>query len=135
METFADPDLLALERRLVQDDALSPEAARLWLPSHAYIDGLFRPKIISLLEAVKTLVEEYLSLEKEFLRTGDPRQGAALFLRALVLCDNETFLRMVKGIDFTDIRARMKSLNPALFTAYLQSIQDRTRPRSEQRRN
>lgn len=45
-----------------------------------------------------------------------------LFLRSIVLCDNEPFLGMCKGLDFTDIRREMKVSAPVIFAEYLQRI-------------
>jgi len=38
-----------------------------------------------------------------------------LFIRAIVLCDNEPFMKLIRGIDFADIRRQMKEMNPSCF--------------------
>jgi len=87
------------------------------------------------LEVMRTFVASYLDLERTYMREAIAVRGANLFLRAIVLCDNEAFLRMVKGIDYVDIRRRMKEISEPLFAAYIKRIGDRSRPRSEQRRH
>ena len=52
-------------------------------------------------------------------------QAARLFLKGIVLCDNEPFLRLMKGIDFAEVRRDMKTANAPLFTAYLRQIEHR----------
>jgi hypothetical protein len=64
-----------------------------------------------------------------FLQSGlaalPPALAARLFFRGIVLCDNEPFLRMCKGIDFADVRREMKAANGAVFAAYLRQIDRR----------
>jgi len=132
--TFQDMELTALKQRLQDEDRMDPNTAVHWLPAHAYIAGLLRPKLITQLETLKTFVDEYLQLERAYEREAAMPLGAGLFFRGIILCDNEAFLRMVKGIDFADIRLRMKEINAPLFAAYMQHMQDRIAPRSERRR-
>ena len=133
--TFQDGDLLMLKQRLQTEEGMDPFAASHWLASYAYCVGLFRPKEIRQLEVMRTFVASYLDLERTYMREAIAVRGANLFLRAIVLCDNEAFLRMVKGIDYVDIRRRMKEISEPLFAAYIKRIGDRSRPRSEQRRH
>jgi hypothetical protein len=97
-----------------------------WLPSHAYVRGLFAPKRIRLKDEFKAFVESYLDLKKSCLHDQSPALSARLFLKGIVLCDNEPFLRLIKGIDFTDVRREMKATNAPLFAAYLRRIERRT---------
>lgn len=60
-----------------------------WLPSYAYIQGLFRPKMIRLNDELKKFVDEYLALRKAYSKEPTPDLGAKLFIRAIILCDYE----------------------------------------------
>ena len=44
--------------------------------------------------------------------------------------DNEQFLRMIKGIDFVEVRREMKAANAELFSEYLKQIERRKPTRS-----
>jgi len=92
-----------------------------WLPSYAYIQGLFKPKTIKLNEGLKELVTEYLKLQKVYFKKQTPDLKAKLFIRSIVLCDNEPFLKFIKGVDFIDLRRQMKEANPSLFAKYLRN--------------
>ena len=128
-----DTALKGLKRRLEEELGLDAVAAAHWLGSHAYVEGFFRPRPIGNLEVMKTMIEEYLAMEKRYEREATAALGAGLFLRAIILCENERFLMMVKGIDFADIRARMKAISEPVFAAYMKWLKDRSRPRSERR--
>lgn len=120
-----DGALTDLKGQLAEEHACAEALACHWLPAHAYVLGLFRPKQIRLMEEFKAFVEGYFALAETARRAPCPAMDARLFLRGIVLCDNETFLRLIKGIDFTDVRRRMKGANPSLFAAYLRRIEDR----------
>jgi hypothetical protein len=115
-----------LLKELAEDEGCGEALSRQWLPSHAYVRGLFAPKKIRLKDEFKTVVESYLALKKSYLSDPSPALGAQLFLKGIVLCDNEPFLRLIKGIDFTDVRREMKAVNAPLFAAYLRRIERRT---------
>lgn len=109
-------------------DSLSSEYGRdssiiqAWFPSHAYIQGFFQPKRIRLREEFKTFTESYLQLEKKYASASSPFLAAQLFLKGIVLCDNEPSLRLVKGIDFIEIRRAMQAADATLFSSYLKAI-------------
>jgi tetratricopeptide (TPR) repeat protein len=100
-----------------------------WLPAHAYTAGLFKPKIIRLKDEFTAFVGDFQVLEKRYRRDTkscvSTQIAAALFFRAIILCDNEASLRLVKGMDFADIRRQMKEIHPELFANYLQVIKER----------
>lgn len=122
-----DSALLDLRDQLIQGLNLDNTAALEWLASYAYIQGLFKPKIIKLNEGMKEFVDEYLQLRKAFLKGQTPSLKAKLFFRAIILCDNEPLLRFAKGISFIDIRKLMRDLNPVLFSRYLRYVDGRSR--------
>ena len=117
-----DKELSDLLDLLPEEYGCDPSLAPEWLPACAYIRGLFRPKLIRLREEFKVFTDGYFDLKKRALRTPSPALAARLFLRGIVLCDNEPFLRMCKGIDFAEIRREMKAADPAIFAEYLQRI-------------
>jgi tetratricopeptide (TPR) repeat protein len=123
-----DKDLLSL-RAVLEEEASgeysSAAPAVAWLPTHAYIAGIFKPKIIRLKDEFKIFVEEFQQLEKRYIKEKEPSLGAALFFRAIIICDNEVALRLVKGMDFAEIRARMRETEPRLFADYLRVIKNR----------
>ncbi|MBA4396652.1 MAG: hypothetical protein C0394_04620 [Syntrophus sp. (in: bacteria)] len=129
-----DAALLELKRRLQEEQGLDPVAAACWLSSHAYVEGLFPPKQIKQLDTLKTFIDDYLQMEKRYEREATTELGAGLFMRAIILCDNEASLRIVKGIDYADIRLRMRTINAPLFAAYMKHMKDRNKPHSEHRR-
>ena len=120
-----DSELLKLSDQLVERYNLNNSLAVEWLPSYAYIEGLFKPKMIKLNQGVKEFVDEYLGLRKAFFKEQTPDLKAKLFLRGIILCDNEPLLRFVKRISFVDVRRQMKDMNPALFSRYLKLIEGR----------
>jgi tetratricopeptide (TPR) repeat protein len=124
-QSCQDIALLELKRRLQEEQYLDPVAAAYWLSSHAYVEGLFLPKQIKQLDTLKTFIGDYLQMERRYGREETPELGACLFIRAIILCDNEAFLRIVKGIDYADLRLRMKAINSPLFDAYMKCLKDR----------
>ncbi len=70
-------------------------------------------------------------MERDYQREATTALGAGLFMRAIILCDNEASLRIVKGIDYADIRLRMKTINTPLFAAYMKNLKDRSKPRAK----
>jgi hypothetical protein len=96
-----------------------------WLPSYAYVRGMFKPKAIRQLEVLKTCVDDFFQINKTILNDSSREQQARLLLKAIILCDNEAFLRMVRGIDYADIRRRMREINEPLFSDYMRHIEAR----------
>ena len=121
-----DDSLRELRTELAEEEGCGETSSRQWLPSHAYVRGLFAPKQIRLKDEFKAFVDSYLDLKKSCLHDPSPALSARLFLKGIVLCDNEPFLRLIKGIDFTDVRREMKAANAPLFAAYLRRIERRT---------
>lgn len=124
-----DNMLTDLKAQLEEEHGFAGPLACHWLPGHAYVRGLFKPKQIRLLDEFRAFVDAYLALAETARRNPSPVMDARLFLRGIVLCDNEPFLRMVRGIDFPDVRRRMKEANPSLFAGYLRQIEGRQRRR------
>ena len=122
-----DGDLLKLRDLLIEKYNMDNSLDLEWLPSYAYIQGLFKPKTIKLNEGLKEFVEEYLKLQKVYFKEQTSDLKAKLFIRSIVLCDNEPFLKFIKGIDFIDIRRQMKEANPSLFAKYLRNIKSNNR--------
>ena len=120
-----DDQLKDLLERLPEEYDCGPSLACEWLPACAYIRGLFRPKQIQLWEDFKAFTEGYLELKKT--APPSPSLAAKLFLKGIVMCDNEPFLRMFKGIEFAEVRREMKEANAALFAEYLKQIDRRRR--------
>jgi tetratricopeptide (TPR) repeat protein len=120
-----DDQLKDLLEQLPEEYDCDPSLACEWLPAYAYVQGLFRPKQIRLWEEFKTFTDGYFELKKTALKTPSPSHAARLFLRGIVLCDNEPFLRMFKGIEFAEVRREMKEANAALFAEYLKQIDRR----------
>jgi tetratricopeptide (TPR) repeat protein len=119
---FKDVELVALKEQIREDQEVDHTVAAHWLPSYAYVRGLFKPKAIRQLEVLKTFADDYLRINKTMPNDSSQEQQARLFLKAIILCDNEAFLRMVKGIDYADIRRRMKEINEPLFSDYMRHI-------------
>ena len=111
---------------MLNEEGCGEALSRQWLPSHAYVRGLFAPKKIRLKDEFKSFVDNYLALKKSYLHDPSPALSARLFLKGIVLCDNEPFLRLIKGIDFADVRREMKAANAPLFAAYLRHIERHT---------
>ena len=118
-----DKALLQLRDQLIKEYSLDNSLPLEWLPSYAYIQGLFKPKIIKLNHGIKEFVDEYLGLRKAFFKEETPDLKAKLFFRGMILCDNEPLLRFVKRISFIEVRRLMKELNPGLFSRYLQWVE------------
>ena len=114
-----DRELTALHEHLMKSSDMDDTSVVGWLPCHAYLQGILQPKKIQLHEELKSFVEGYLNLQKEFKRNPTPDITPKLFIRAIILCDNEGFLKHIKGVDFIDVRRHMKEMDPALFARYM----------------
>lgn len=125
-----DETLRNLRAELAEEEGSGRATSLRWLPSHAYVRGLFGPKRIRFLEEFKTFADGYLELRKSRKNTSSPELDAKLFLKGIILCDNEPFMRLIKSIDFAEVRRDMKAANPSLFAAYLKQIESR-RSRTE----
>jgi tetratricopeptide (TPR) repeat protein len=102
--------------------------AREWLPACAYIRGILKPKMLRALEELTVFTEEFLRAQKALGSSPDDVACAArFFIKAIILCDNEPFLRHVRGIDFGEIRREMRKAEPRLFAEYLKEIDRRLR--------
>ena len=126
---FKDGELIALKEQIQEDQEVDHAVAAHWLPSYAYVRGMFKPKAIRQLEVLKTFVDDFLHINKTILNDASREQQARLFLKAIILCDNEAFLRMVRGIDYADIRRRMREINEPLFSDYMRHIEARNHKR------
>jgi len=122
-----DGELLKLKDQLVETFDVNEMLASEWFPSYAYIQGLFKSKMIRLNDELKKFVDEYLALRKVYSEKPAPELESKLFIRAIVLCDNEPFMKLIKGINFADIRRQMKEMNPSLFSRYIKHIESRNR--------
>jgi len=122
-----DNELLKLRDPLIKTSDMDNSLAVEWLPSYAYIQELFKPKAIRLNEELKKFVDEYLALRKAYLKEPTSDLEAKLFIRAIILCDNEPFMKLIRGIDFIDIRRQMEEMNPSLFSRYMKRIESRNR--------
>lgn len=120
-----DGALRKLLEELADEEECGEALSRQWLPSYAYVRGLFGTKKIRLKDEFVAFVDDYLGLKKACVSLPSPAQAARLFLKGIVLCDNEPFLRLIKGIDFAEVRREMKTANAPLFTAYLRRIEQR----------
>lgn len=100
------------------DEAL----AAAWLPSHARVAGLFEHKALRPNEGLKELVNDYLTRQKALAKRPDPIKAAELFFRAMILCENEESLRLVKKVDLIQIRRLMKQTSPDLFAEFLATV-------------
>jgi tetratricopeptide (TPR) repeat protein len=117
-----DAALLQLKDDVLEQYGRDRSLSLEWLPSHACIQGLFPSKKLKLNQGIKEFVDEYLEMRKRFLKNPSSALKAKLFLRGIILCDNEPLLRFVKGVDFIDVRRQMKETNPALFSKYLKRV-------------
>jgi tetratricopeptide (TPR) repeat protein len=126
---FKDRELIALKEQIQEDQEVDHAIAAHWLPSYAYVRGMFKPKAIRQLEVLKTFVDDFLQINKTIFNDASREQQARLFLKAIILCDNEAFLRMVRGIDYADIRRRMREINEPLFSDYMRHIEARNHKR------
>jgi len=122
-----DIALLELRDQITEEHNLEDSLALEWLPSYAYIEGIFKPKTIKLNDGLKEFVDEYLKIKKAYDKRQASELKARLFIRSMILCDNEESLRFIKHIDFMDIRRLMKDINPDLFRGYLKFIESRNR--------
>ncbi len=122
-----DMALLELRDQIIEEHNLEDSLALEWLPSYAYIEGIFKPKIIKLNDGLKEFVGEYLNIKKAYDKEQASDLKAKLFIRSMILCDNEDSLRFIKSIDFIDIRRLMKDIDPDLFRRYLKWIESRSR--------
>jgi len=122
-----DATLTDIKVQLEEEHGFNGPLACHWLPGYAYVRGVFRPKQIRRLDEFGVFVDAYLALAETARCNHSPVMDARLFLRGIVLCDNEPFLTMVRGIDFPDVRRRMKEANPSLFAVYLRQIERRQR--------
>ena len=122
-----DIALLELKDQIIEERNLEDSLALEWLPSYAYIEGIFKPKTIRLNDGLKEFVDEYLNIKKVYDKEQASELKAKLFIRSMILCDNEDSLKFIKSIDFMDIRRLMKDINPDLFRRYLKFIESRNR--------
>jgi len=120
-----DRELVKLRDHLIKTLDMDKSSAVEWLPGYACVRGLFAIKIIRLREELKEFVDEYIALQKAYSREPSPALEARLFIRAIILCDNEPFMKLIKGIDFIDVRRQMKKVNPSLFSEYLKYVENR----------
>jgi len=125
-EHLQDGALRELLAELAEEEGYGEALSRQWLPSHAYIQGVFGPKKIRLKDEFVAFVDGYLDLKRAYAHAPSAAQAARLFLKGIVLCDNEPSLRLIKGIDFAEVRREMKAANVPLFVAYLRCIEHRT---------
>jgi len=122
-----DEELKELLELLPDEYNWKPALAGEWLPVCAYIRGIFKPKMIRILDELSVFTERYRELQKAFRRSPEPVIAARIFTKGIVLCDNEPFLRNIRGIDFADIRREMKSAAPVLFAEYMKELERRRR--------
>lgn len=122
-----DIALLELRDQIIEEYNLEDSLALEWLPSYAYIQGIFKPKTLKLNDGLKEFVEEYLNIKKAYDKKQASDLKAKLFIRSIILCDNEYSLKFIKSIDFMDIRRLMKDMNSDLFRRYLKCIESRNR--------
>jgi tetratricopeptide (TPR) repeat protein len=122
-----DSELKDLFERIPDEYGFDSELACQWFPVCAYVRGLFAPKLIRLRDEFKAFTGRHMALKKHALRTPSPSLPAKLFLQGIVLCDNEPFLTLFKGIDFADVRREMKEANAEIFAQYLKQIDRRTK--------
>ena len=117
-----DADLKQLRQDILLYYNFDPELALEWLPSHARIEGLFERKEARIHDGLKELVDDYLALERAFLKEKSPRLAAKLFLRGIVLCENGERLKFIRKFDPIHARKMMKQANPDLFEEFLERI-------------
>lgn len=121
-----DDELKNLLALLPDEYGWEPALACEWLPACAYIRGIFKPKLIRILQELSAFTARYREFQNDFRRNRDPVLAARIFTNGMVLCDNEPFLRNVRGVDFVDIRREMKTAEPRLFAEYMKEL-DRKR--------
>ena len=86
------------------------------------IEGLFERKAVCTHDELKEMVNDYLAVEKAFLKERSPTMAAKLFLRGMVLGENGESLKFVSEIDPIQVRKMMKQANPDLFEEFLKRI-------------
>jgi len=124
-QQIRDGALAALKKALEKNHGMTASVAAEWVASYACIEGIFQPKTIRLKDELKPFVDSYLALERAYKKRGNAVIKPRLFIRAIILCDNEEMLKRVKGVDFIKARTRMKELDPPLFNRYMHSIRSR----------
>ncbi|MEM5787743.1 MAG: transposase family protein [Syntrophobacteraceae bacterium] len=117
-----DEDLIELNKELLFLYGPDPAAALEWLPSHARINGLFERKVVSPHDGLKTIIDDYLRLERHLSSNKAPVGEAKLFFRGIILCENREYLKFIKKIDIIEVRKAMKRVNPDLFEDFLREI-------------
>jgi tetratricopeptide (TPR) repeat protein len=122
-----DKELLEFKDQIIEEYNMEDSLALEWLPSYAYIQAMFKLKTLRLNDGLKEFVDEYLKIKKTYDKEQASDLKAKLFIRSIILCDNEDPLRFVKSIDFIDIRRLMKDINPDLFRKYLRHIENKNR--------
>ncbi len=120
-----DDELANLRAELVEAFDMNEPLAAEWLPAHAFIRGLLQSKGLRLREEMKRFVDEYQALRKAYSRESEPRLGAKLFIRSIILCDNEAFIKLIKGMELVEIRKKMKEIDSGLFSQYMKCIKNR----------
>jgi len=120
-----DEELANLREELIEAFDMNEPLAAEWLSTHAFIRGLLQSRTLRLREEMKYFVDEYQELRKAYSREPDPRLGAKLFIRSIILCDNEPFIKLIKGIELVEIRKKMKEIDPELFSQYMKCINSR----------
>ncbi|MBW2632114.1 MAG: hypothetical protein JRC90_10245 [Deltaproteobacteria bacterium] len=128
-----DRELVELKDHLIETLDMDELSAVKWMPGYACVRGLFAMKTIRLREEIKGFVDEYIALQKVYYRERSPALEAGLFIRAIILCDNESIMKLVKGINFIDVRRQMKETNPSLFSEYLRYVEGKKHPDSPKR--
>ncbi len=120
-----DEELASLREELMETFDMDEPLAAEWLPTHAFIRGLLTSKTLRLKEEMKYFVDEYQELRKAYSRERDSRIGAKLFIRSIILCDNEPLIKLIKGIELIEIRKKMKEIDAELFAQYMKCIKNR----------
>lgn len=126
-DRLRDEELRELLKTLPDSYGWGKSLACEWLPVCAYIGGIFRPKMIRGLDEMRLFTESYLELQKRFRVHPDPVLAARIFTKGIVICDNEPFLRHIRGIDFVEIRRDMQAAEPRLFAGYMKELDRRRR--------
>lgn len=127
---LGDDELLNLRRELEEDEGCDGAQSVQWLPSYAYVRGLFPPKKVGLREELKSYVDSWGSWRQRLGSEMVSPASARLFFLGIVLCDNEPTLVRIKGVAFAEVRRTMKQANASLFAAYLRLIERRVPGRS-----
>ena len=122
-----DEELKEMLELLPDEHGWAPALAGEWLPACAYIRGIFKPKMIRTIDELSSFTARYRALQKAFRANPEPVIAARIFTRSIVLCDNEPFLRNIRGLDFADIRREMRSADHAIFAEYMKELERRRR--------